>query len=172
MRPQLGVDAVGADHHVGLGDAAVGELHAGDVGGLLEADRAMAGADDAGGQVRGEKLDVVGAVHAEAGIPARGVGDLHRRDRGAVVAEIRGCRADAGAPALDRAAESDALEVAHRVRRDVDAGADLADRRGLLVDGDAQPVREQRVGREQAADAAADDRYVEPGCHETQSMMP
>ena len=142
-----------------------GELHAGDVGSLLEADRAVAGADDAGGKVRGEKFDVVGAVHAEAGVPSCGVGDLYRRDRRAVVAEIRGFQADTGAPALDRAAEPDALEVTYRVRRDIDAGADLADRRGLLVDGDAQPAREQRVGREQAADAAADYRYAGPGSH-------
>jgi hypothetical protein len=31
-----------------------------------------------------------------------------------------------------------------------------------------QSAREQRIGREQAADAAADDCYVESGCHETQ----
>ena len=140
--PQLGVDPVGADHHVSFGDAAVGERHAGGFGGLPEADRVAAGADDAGGQVRGKKPDVVGAVHAEAGIPPRGVGDLHWRDRRAVVAEIGGFRADAGAPALHRAAEPDALKVTHGVRRNVDAGADLADRRSLLIDGDAQPARE------------------------------
>ena len=165
MGPQLGVDTVGADHHVGLGDGAVGELHAGDLRGLLEADRAVTGADDAGGQTRSEKLDVVGAVHAKTGIPPRGVGHLNWGDRSAVVAEIRGSRADTGAPALDRAAEPDALQVSYRVRRHVDTGADLADRRGLLVDGNVQPAREQRVGREQAADAAADDRDAGSGNH-------
>jgi hypothetical protein len=99
-------------------------------------------------------------VHAEAGIPPCGVGDLHRRDPHAVVAEIRGSRADTGAPALDLAAEPDALEVTYRVRRDEDAGADFADRPGLFVDGDAQAAREQRVGREQATDAPADYRYA------------
>ena len=81
------------------------------------------------------------------------------------MAEIRGFRADTGAPALDRAAEPDAFEVTYGVRRDIDAGADLADRRGLLVDGDAQPAREQGIGREQAADASADYRDAGTGSH-------
>ena len=67
---QLGVDAVGGDHDVGLGDGAVGEFDAGHVGVLLEADRAVAGVDDPGGQVGGEEIDEVGAVHAEGGVPA------------------------------------------------------------------------------------------------------
>ncbi len=109
MRPKLGVDAVGGDHDVGLDGGAVGECDAGLVGVLLEADGAVAGVDDARGQVRGEEIDEVGAVHAVGGVPARGVGDLHRRDRRAVVAEVVGLRADQRAPFLDRGAEADAL---------------------------------------------------------------
>ena len=44
---QLGVDAVGGDHDVGLGGGAVGEADAGYVAVLLEADGAVAGVDDA-----------------------------------------------------------------------------------------------------------------------------
>ena len=111
-------------------------------------------------QSGGEEIDEVGAVHAEGGVPARRVGDLHRRDRRAVVAEVMRLRADPGAPFLHRGAEADALQMAHAVRREVDAGADLAERRGLLVDRDPEAVRDQRIGGEQAADAAADDRDV------------
>jgi len=52
--------------------------------------------------------------------------------------------------------------MAHAVRRDVDAGADFAERGRLLVDRNAQALRQQRVGGEQAADAAADDGDVRP----------
>jgi len=48
VRPQLGVNAVRGDHHVGLHGRAVGKLHARDIRRLLETGRAMAGADDAG----------------------------------------------------------------------------------------------------------------------------
>ena len=57
VRPQFGVDAVGADHDVGLGDRAVREAHARHVAGLLEADGAVAGAHDALRQAGGEKVD-------------------------------------------------------------------------------------------------------------------
>ena len=107
--------------------------------------------DDAGGQVRGEEIDEVGAVHAEGRVPAGGVGHLHRRDRRAVVAEIVRVRADARAPFLHRRPEADALAGGARVRRDVDAGADLAERRRLLVDRDvagrARAAHWRRTGR-------------------------
>jgi hypothetical protein len=48
--------------------------------------------------------------------------------------------------------------VAHAVRREVDAGAHLAQRRGLLAHRYVEAVRDQRIGGEQAADAAADDQ--------------
>jgi hypothetical protein len=66
-------------------------------------------------------------------------------------------RADAGAPFLDRGSETCSLELAHAVRRDIDTGAHLAQRRSLLVHGDFEPMRDQGIGGEQAADAAADD---------------
>ena len=69
---QFGVDAVGGDHDVGLGGGAVGEFDAGHVAVLLEADGAVAAVDDAGGQVGGEEIDKIGAVHAEGRVPAGG----------------------------------------------------------------------------------------------------
>ena len=90
------------------------------------------------GQPGSEQVDEVGAVHAEDGVPARRVGDLNRRDEAAVVAQIGRPGADARAPALHRGAQAHALEMAHRIRRHEDAGADLAERRRLLVDRNLQ----------------------------------
>src|SRR5215203_5789319 len=53
--------------------------------------------------------------------------------------------------------------MANCVRREVDAGADLAQRRGLLIDRHLEALRDQRIGGEQAADAAADNRDVRFG---------
>ena len=58
--------------------------------------------------------------------------------------------------------KSDPLQLAHAVRCQEHAGPDLAEGRGLLIDRHAEPVGEQRVRREQAADAAADDHDVGP----------
>ena len=80
--------------------------------------------------------------------------------RRAVVAEILRGGADARAPALDRGPKADALHLAHAVGREENAGADLAERGRLLIDRDGQAMRHQRLGGEQAADAAADDDDV------------
>jgi len=142
------------------------EADAGGVAALREAGGAVAAVDDAARQIAGEEIDEVGAVHAVGRVPARRVGDLHRRDRLAVVAEVVRLRADQRAVFFRGGAEADALQMAHRVRREIDAGADLAERRGLFVDRDAEAVSDEGIGGEQAADAAADDRDVGFGfCH-------
>ena len=106
-----GVDAVGADDHVGLGRRAVGERQPRAVGVLLEAGGAVAGNDGAAGQRRGEELDEVGAVH-----PVDGFLPLASELTGAIgvpsCAEVRRVRADARAGVLDRGAEPEALELA------------------------------------------------------------
>ena len=55
--------------------------------------------------------------------------------------------------------------MAHAVRRQEHAGPDLAERGRLLVDRDPQAVCDQRIGGEQAADAAADNHDMRPGLH-------
>jgi hypothetical protein len=65
------VDAVGADDDIAFGAGAIGELHAGDVTHLLEADGAMAAVDYyTGGQGSGKEGDEVGAMHSKGRIPA------------------------------------------------------------------------------------------------------
>ena len=165
MGAQLRVDAVGADHHVGFRDGAVCEANARARLVLLESDRAVAGAHDSGRQVRGEELDKIRAVHAEARVPAGGVGDLDGRDRRAIVAKVRRARADARAVAFYGRPEADALQLPHRIRRDVHAGAHLAERGRLLVERDGDAVCEERIGGEEASDAAADDQDARRRCH-------
>jgi hypothetical protein len=89
--------------------------------------------DDAGGQVGGEEIDEVGAVHAKARVPAGGVRHPHRGDRRTVVAKVVGARTDSRAPFLDGGPETHTLQVAHRIRRHIDAGADLAQHGSLFI---------------------------------------
>ena len=162
---QFGVDSVGGNHDVGLGGGAVGEFDAGHVAVLLEADGTVAGMDDPGGQVGGEEIDEVGAVHAKGRVPAGGVRHLHRGDRRTVVAKVAGARTDSRAPFLDGGPETHTLQVAHRIRCHEHTSADLAQCGRLFIDRNAQPLSDQRIGGEQAADAASDDHDVWPRCH-------
>jgi hypothetical protein len=81
---------------------------------------------------------------------------LNRRDRRAIMAEVAGIPA-AAPPFLHRRLQSDPLQMAHAVRREKHAGPDLADRGRLFVDGNLDPLGDQRFGRELAADTASDD---------------
>ena len=64
----LAVDAV--VNNIAFGGGATGEVHAGDVAHLLEADGVMPAVDYTGGQGCGEEADEVGAVHPKGGVPA------------------------------------------------------------------------------------------------------
>src|SRR5579871_1327657 len=153
------MNAVGADDDIALCASAVGERHPRCVALLREADTAMSGMHDVLGQRRGDERDEVGAMHAEGRIPAGGIRHLYRRDRCPVLTEIARRGADPGAGFLHRWPEPHAFELAHAVGGEEDAGADLAERGGLLMDRDVEPLREQRLGGEQAADPAADDHH-------------
>ncbi len=166
VRPQLRVDAIGADDDIGLGDRAVGEPDTCHVAVLVE--RRQRG-DRCGrcrreGGRRGNRRDRRDACRST--LASRRHRHLHRRDRRPVVAEVERAGADARAPLLDRRTEAHALELTHRVRRDEDTGADLAECGRLLVDGTSQSLRDQRIGGEQAADAAADDDHCRSRCHD------
>ncbi len=68
---------------------------------------------------------------------------------------VNGERPHAGA--IERRLEAEADQQARGVGADLDAGADLADARRLLVDMDVEPGLQQVQRGRQAADAAADD---------------
>ena len=126
--------SVGGNHNVGLGGGAVGKFDAGYVVGLLEADGAVAGMDDPGGQVGSKEIDEVGAVHAKGRVPAGGIRHLHRGDRRAVVAKVVGAGTDSRAPSFDGGPETHTLQVAHRIRRHKHTSADLAQCGRLFID--------------------------------------
>ena len=162
MLPKHGVNAVRTDHDIAFGNGAVGERHPRDFAMPLKAGAAVIRVHHAGRQGLGQHVDQIGAVHAVGRVPARRIRDLNAGDDVAVVVEVARIVADLGAPFLDRWAEPHALQLAHAVRRDVDAGADLAQRGGLLVHRHPQTLRDQRVRREQAADSATDDDNAGP----------
>jgi len=57
----------------------------------------------------------------------------------------------------------EALEVAYTVGSEEHAGADLADRRSLLVNRNPDILRDQRIGCKQASNATPDDGDVKAG---------
>jgi hypothetical protein len=59
-------------------------------------------------------------------------------------------------------AQAESVQDPRRVRADLDARADLAERAGALVDVDVEPRLQQRERGGQAADAAADDSDRDP----------
>ena len=85
------------------------------------------------------------------------LGERRAQQRAAVVpaALMPGQRPHAGRGEL--VGEPEPVQDARGVRADLDAGADLAQRRRLLVDMDVEARPQQRQRRRQAADAAADD---------------
>ena len=99
------------------------------------------------------------------------VRDLDRCDHRAVVAIVARAGANPPAPFLHGRPKANSLHVAHAVGREIDAGPDLAKLRRLLVHLDRQAVCDQRVGGEQPADAATDDRHLGPGFHWHCSMF-
>ena len=160
--PKLGVDAVRGNDEIAFGHGSVRERHPGHVADLLKAGASMSGMHHLARQGRGQHLDEVGAVHPECCVPARGVRHLDRRDRRPVMAEVLRTGPDPGSLLLYRRSEAHPLQLAHAVRRQEHAGADLAKAGGLLIDRHTETMSDQRVGGEQPADPAANDHHVRP----------
>ena len=77
-----------------------------------------------------------------------------------------GAGADPRSPSLDQWSQSHPLQLAYAVRRYEYACSHLAEGRGLLIDGYPQALRDERVRREQSANAAADNYNVRSRiCH-------
>ena len=116
--PQLGVDAVGGNHDIGLGGGAVGEFRRGPRrrparsrwrGGRNG--RRPAGRLAARKSTKSARCMPKVAFQPEASVTCTGAIGA------AVVAEVAGARADSRAPFLDGGPEAHTLQVAHRVRR-------------------------------------------------------
>ncbi len=150
------MDAVGRNHDVSRGAHAIGEREDGLLVILLEADASVACMDNAGRQPFHEHCQQVGAVHAVEFNLARQLGGPHRRGVGAV--RTAKLRVDpSGAKAGQLVAEAEPPQHPHPVRLDRDAGADLGQRRRLLVETHLHPALQQGIGSRDTTDAAADD---------------
>jgi hypothetical protein len=85
---------------------------------------------------------------------------LDRRDRGPVLAEVPGIMPHPGTPFLHGRTQPDPLQLADAVRGQEHPGADFAKGWGLLVNRSAQPMGDQGIRGEKAADPAPNDDYV------------
>ncbi len=127
---------------------------------LLEADQPVADMQPLGRHGGAQELRKVAAVEVIVGRAERRL-DLppdRRALQGAAVVPaplVNGERPHAGAIEVRLEAEAD--QEARGVGADLDAGADLADARRLLVDMNVEPGLQQVQGGRQAADATADD---------------
>src|SRR5882724_8272015 len=112
-------------------------------------------------------------MHAEGGVPARGIRHLDRSDRHTVVAKIVRTVADPGAPSFHLMSKAYPLQLPHAVWRQKYPCPDLAERGCLLIDGNIGATGDQRVRREQPANSASNDHNSEPRlCHRpTQEML-
>ena len=79
---------------------------------------------------------------------------LDRRDRGPVLAEVPGSTPHPGTPFLHGRTEPDPLQLADPVRGQEHPGADFAKGWGLLVNRNAEPMGDQGIRGEKAADPA------------------
>ena len=127
---------------------------------VVKADEAVAEMDALGRKAGGDDRQQVGAVHRHVRravklLAAR----IERRPlQGAAVLPAALVRADRPhALAVEPGAEAEPVQDPHRVRRHVDAAADLGQLRRLLVDIDLEPGLAQRHRGGEPADAAADD---------------
>ena len=110
-------------------------------------------------------------MHAEGGVPARGIRHLDRGYRRAVVAKIVRTVTDPGAPSFDLISKAHPLQLAHAVRRQEYPCADLAERGGLLIDGNIEAVGDQCVRGEQPANSASNDHDSALRHRPTQKML-
>ena len=112
-----------------------------------------------GGSAPTSAAQQVGAMHlvvrrAERGL--HGVRERRAQQRAAVLPAALVPRERLHAHARQRVGQAEPVQDARGVGADLDAGADLAERAGLLVDLDVEAGPQQRQRRGGAADAAAD----------------
>jgi hypothetical protein len=81
------------------------------------------------------------------------------------MAEVMRAGANPCSPFLDQGPQANPLQLTHAVRRYEYACAHLTEGRGLLIDGYPQALRDERVRREQSANATADDDNAWPRIH-------
>jgi len=80
--------------------------------------------------------------------------------------------ADLDAPLVDGRSQSNARQVAHTVRCEIQPGSDLTEGRHLLVNRHLKTVRDERVGDEQTANSPANDHNIRSrACHDSDPWL-
>ena len=114
----------------------------------------------------GEQPDEVGAMELPVGPPVaryRRSTQRHPRHQPAVAVVAKLDRLRRGGERGGGLEQPERGQHRHAVRRDLDAGPDLAQRRRLLEHPHPRPAARQRQRRREAADAGADHRDLPPG---------
>ena len=166
------MNAVGADQDVGGDPRPVVEPCLGAVVRVAKADEPVAEMHTVGREARSDDVEQVGAMQGHM----RGAVELlaERVERGALqgAAVLPAPLVGAGRThplTVEPGPEPEPAQDAGRVRRHVDAAADLGQLGRLLVDVDLEPGLAQCHGGGQAADAAADHGYSHPAPNRSSS---
>ncbi len=117
----------------------------------------MPAAHGIGRQGGGKCVQDVGPVHAVEAVPAAGIGHHDGANFRAVHPAIGRACADFRADLCQRLLEAHAFHLPQAVGIDENARADFSQCGGLFIHGDVYALLQQRVGRGQAAHAAADN---------------
>lgn len=158
-----GMDTVGADQQVGFGRSAVLEADDHAIALFFDIEQTMAGMGailrhrfgKQKGQVAAMEM-IVGCTEALLDFRAQ----RRALQRATVVPALLVDGERSHAPALHRVPEAQPMQQARGVGADLQAGADLAEARRLLVDLNVESGLEQRQRRGQPADATADDGHA------------
>ncbi len=156
--PEFGVDAIGCNHDVAFGHRAVGEQTRAPSSPLCSKPMPRWPVRTTPvGQCARQHLDEVGAMHAEGGVPARGVRHLHRRRSARRHGGNSANRGRPWRPIVPPEARAPPAAIAARCSASGTPCPDLAERRRLLVDRNIEAAGDQRVRGEEAANSASND---------------
>ena len=175
------VDAVGAHQQLELDVGAVAEPGLDVVAAVGQIGELVAEMDPVGGQRVGQGGEQVGTVDLVLGVAEGGLQRCRQRraQQGAAVVKAPLMPGQRRHPGLGQLlGQPEAVQHPCGVGADLQAGAYLAQHRGLLVDLDLEAGLQQRQGGAEAPDAAADDadrgpvRPLAGSCHHRWPVRP
>ena len=163
------MDAVGAEHHIGLDLAPTGKPRHRRIAARLGTEALMVNVDVRLGREREQQPVQVGAVRGVVGravLLAHVAAELLANPHRAVVPLQRQPHRGLGGEAGEVVFEPEGADHLHRVGRHLQARAHLAELAGSLVDVDLVTGLAQGTGCRESADAGADHRHAQlaPAC--------
>src|SRR5580704_968630 len=160
--PHRRVNTVGANDHVGISGHAVVKLHFDAVAVLGQPDASMVEMKHAGGKRGAQKVEQIGPMEVIVGraeVAFTRVGQRLSRELAPVVPSAKDDGVRPHSEAAHRLLESEPAQNSRRVGAYLNAGADLAQFRGLLKYVDVEAGASQRQRRREAADPCSDYYY-------------